>query len=98
MTPQWEEALERANTIRFARAELKRSIGRGEISAKEVLEVVPTFMASCPIAELLCAQRRWGRTRARKFLLPFAINESRSLSELTARQRDLLIDALAAKA
>ena len=29
------------------------------------------------LAELLTSQRRWGRTRARKFLLPLALNENK---------------------
>ena len=50
------------------------------------------------IAELLTSQRRWGRTRARKFLLPLALNENKRLGTLTPRQRLLLATELAAKA
>ena len=39
------------------------------------------------IAELLTSQRRWGRTRARKFLLPLSLNENKQLGTLTSRQR-----------
>ena len=39
------------------------------------------------IGELLRSQRRWGRTRARKFLFSIALNENRELGRLTARQR-----------
>ena len=36
------------------------------------------------LAELLTSQRRWGRTRARKFLLGVALNENKRLGTLTA--------------
>ena len=39
------------------------------------------------LAELLTSQRRWGRTRARKFLLGVALTENKRLGTLTARQR-----------
>ena len=44
------------------------------------------------LAELLTSQRRWGRTRARKFLLGVALNENKRLGTLTPRQRALLAD------
>jgi hypothetical protein len=49
------------------------------------------------LAELLTSQRRWGRTRARKFLLGVAINENKRLGTLTPRQRALLASALTDK-
>ena len=36
------------------------------------------------LAELLTSQRRWGRTRARKFLLSLALSENKRLGTLTA--------------
>ena len=49
------------------------------------------------LAELLTSQRRWGRTRARKFLLGVSLNENKRLGTLTERQRALLSTALAEK-
>ena len=46
------------------------------------------------IGELLRSQRRWGRTRARKFLFSIALNENRELGRLTARQRAMLVTEL----
>ena len=42
------------------------------------------------VGELLRSQRRWGRTRVRKFLFSLALNENRELGRLTSRQRELL--------
>jgi hypothetical protein len=50
------------------------------------------------IGELLRSQRRWGRTRARKFLVALALNENRELGRLTLRQRSVLAAELDAKA
>jgi hypothetical protein len=95
--PQHMQALKRANLVRLARAELKRSIARGEIDVSEVVRDCPWETESMTIAELLTSQRRWGRTRARKFLLPLALNENKQLGTLTSRQRLLLAAELTAK-
>ncbi len=84
-------ALERANKIRLARAEIKRSIGRGDVSICDVIRDCPWEMESIALAELLTSQRRWGRTRARKLLQAVALSENKRLGTLTPRQRSLLI-------
>ena len=91
------QALEHANRVRLARAALKRSIGRGELRAAEVVRDCPWETESMTLAELLTSQRRWGRTRARKFLLALALSENKRLGSLTQRQRQLLASALEAK-
>jgi hypothetical protein len=88
--PQHMQALQRANLVRLARAELKRSIGRGEREAADVVRECPWETESMTIAELLTSQRRWGRTRARKFLMPLSLNENKRLGTLTPRQRAML--------
>jgi hypothetical protein len=91
------QALARANRVRLARAELKRSIARGDVEVVEVVRACPWETESMTLAELLTSQRRWGRTRARKFLLALALNENKRLGTLTPRQRALLSAALSAK-
>jgi hypothetical protein len=95
--PQHMRALERANLVRLARAELKRSIARGDTEASDVVRECPWETESMTIAELLTSQRRWGRTRARKFLMPLALNENKQLGTLTARQRQLLSAELSSR-
>lgn len=95
--PQHMQALERANLVRLARAELKRSIARGDIEASEVVQECPWETESMTIAELLSSQRRWGRTRVRKFLGSLALNENKKLGTLTSRQRLLLSTELATR-
>lgn len=95
--PQHMRALERANTVRLARAELKRAIARGDLDASDVVRECPWETESMTISELLTSQRRWGRTRARKFLLPLSLNENKQLGTLTSRQRRLLSTELASR-
>ena len=95
-TPQHMRALARANRVRLARAELKRSIGRGEVDVVEVIRDCPWETESMSLAELLTSQRRWGRTRARKLLQALALSENKRLGTLTPRQRALLTTALGA--
>jgi hypothetical protein len=80
--------------VRLARAELKRAIARGDMDAAEVVRSCPWETESMTIAELLTSQRRWGRTRARKFLVPLALNENKQLGTLTERQRRMLAQEL----
>jgi hypothetical protein len=84
------QALAHANRVRLARAALKRSIARGDMEAAEVIRDCPWETESMTLAELLTSQRRWGRTRSRKFLLALAMSENKRLGTLTQRQRHLL--------
>lgn len=88
--PQRLRALERANAIRLARAQLKRKIARGSVSAAEVILDPPLEAESWAIGELLMSQQRWGATRCRKFLVRNQISETKTLISLTKRQRRLL--------
>jgi hypothetical protein len=92
--PQHMQALARANRVRLARAELKRAIARGEVEAADVVRERPWETESMTLAELLTSQRRWGRTRARKFLLSLALSENKRLGTLTSRQRAVLCTEL----
>ena len=96
-TPQHMQALQHANRVRLARAALKRSIARGEVDASHVIRSCPWETESMTLAELLTSQRRWGRTRARKFLIALALNENKRVGSLTPRQRELLSNELEAK-
>jgi hypothetical protein len=91
------QALAHANRVRLARAALKRSIARGDMDAAEVIRDCPWETESMTLAELLTSQRRWGRTRSRKFLLALALSENKQLGTLTERQRHLLSNELQAK-
>jgi hypothetical protein len=93
--PQRLRALERANEVRLARAELKRRIAGGGVSAAQVILDCPWEAHSWSVGELLMSQRRWGRTRCRKFLVQSEISEVKQIGTLTERQRRMLASKLA---
>ena len=88
-------ALERANMVRLARAELKRQVAGEEISASQVILDCPWEAASMSISDLLMCQRRWGRARCRRLLISLGVPENKPIGTLTDRQRDALAGVLA---
>jgi hypothetical protein len=95
--PQHLRALQRANRVRLARAELKRKIAAQDTSAAEVVLNCPWEAASMEISDVLMAQRRWGRARCRRLLLSLGLPENKLVGTLTARQRQALAALLTAK-
>jgi hypothetical protein len=88
--PQHLRALARANEVRLARAELKRQVAEGEISAAHVILECPWEAASMSVSDLLTSQRRWGSTRCRKLLSSIPMSENKSVGSMTERQRQAL--------
>lgn len=94
--PQHMRALERANKVRLARAELKRRIAGAELGVAEVILDCPWEAESMAIGDLLMSQRRWGQTRCRKFLAQVPMSEKKSIGSMTDRQRRTLSSMLVA--
>ncbi|HEY3186810.1 MAG TPA: hypothetical protein VGJ70_05020 [Solirubrobacteraceae bacterium] len=94
--PQHMQALQRANAVRLARAELKRRVAEGELSAAEVILDSPWEAESMTVSELLTSQRRWGHTRCRKFLQAVPMTEHKTIGSMTERQRIALAGQLGA--
>ena len=88
--PQYMRALERANQVRLARAELKRRVATGELDVSEVILECPWETESMAVADLLMSQRRWGQTRCRKFLSQLPMSEKKTIGSMTDRQRRTL--------
>ena len=88
-------ALQRANQVRLARAELKRQVAGEEISASQVILDCPWEAASMSISDLLMCQRRWGRARCRRLLISLGVPENKQIGTLTERQRSALAAVLA---
>ena len=93
--PQHLVALERANRVRLARAELKRKVAAGDISAAEVILTCPWEAESMTVSDLLGSQRRWGQTRCRRFLQAIPMTESKTIGTMTDRQRRAVAELLA---
>ena len=88
--PQHLRALERANEVRLARAELKRNLAMDEIHAAEVILDPPSEVESMAVADLLMSQRRWGQIRCRKVLSQIPMSERKTVGSMTERQRGAL--------
>jgi hypothetical protein len=92
--PQHMRALERANRVRLARAELKRQVAEGEVTAAEVVLTCPWEAESMPIGDLLMSQHRWGQTRCHRFLGSMRMSETKTIGSMTERQRNELAGRL----
>src|SRR3954452_18191110 len=88
--PQYMQALARANEVRLARAELKRSVASGEITVAEVLLGQYWEAENMTISDLLMSQRRWGHTRCRKLLMQVPVSENKTVGSMTERQKRAL--------
>ncbi len=91
------QALEYANRVRLARAQMKREVAAGQLSAGEVILDSPWQANSMSISDLLMSQKRWGRTRCRRLLVSLGVPENKQVGTLTVRQREALATMLAAK-
>lgn len=88
--PQHLRALQQANRVRLARAELKRQVAVGDLSVSEVVLECPWEAASMTIGDLLMSQHRWGHTRCRRFLGAVLMVETKTIGSMTERQRRAL--------
>ena len=95
--PQHLRALEQANRVRLARAELKRQVASQETAAAAVVLECPWEAASMELSDLLMSQRRWGRARCRRLLLSLGLPENKHIGTLTPRQRRALVEVLSTR-
>src|SRR3954464_8871997 len=93
--PQHLRALEQANRVRLARAELKRRVAAQVTTVADVVLDCPWEAESMELSDLLMSQRRWGRARCRRVLLSLGLPENKQIGTLTDRQRRALPAALA---
>ena len=92
MTTQALAALDRANEIRLARAQLKRQLKDGSLTLSEALD--EPSMQSMTLFKLLRCIPRWGHKRSINFCARIPISPYRKISELTERQRAALVEGL----
>lgn len=95
--PQHLRALEHANRVRLARADLKRRIGAGSMTVAAIVADPPAEASGMTISDLLMSQRRWGRARCRRLLLTLGVPENKQIGTFTDRQRLLVAAKLAEK-
>lgn len=85
--PQHLTALEQANRVRIAFAQLKREIHSGEVSVEQALtDHRDRITSTATVRDLLRAQRDWGNVRCRRILQRSKLADSKSALGLTPRQ------------
>ena len=87
------EALERANTIRMGRAQLKRDIQDPQ-AVINVLLAPPPFAETMKVYALMMAIPHWGRIKVNKALGAARIAHGKTVTGLSERQRRDLIRIL----
>ena len=92
--PQHLRALEQANRVRLARADLKRRVAAQATTVADVVLSCPPEAESMALSDLLMSQRRWGRARCRRVLLTLNLPENKPVGTLTERQRRALASTL----
>jgi hypothetical protein len=81
------QALDRANRVRTVRAQLKREIASGEVTAAEVILAQRWELDGMSLSELLVCQRRWGDLRSLRFLAVLGMSSTKTIGSMTERQR-----------
>jgi hypothetical protein len=90
-------ALQVANRVRLARAELKAHVATGELRAAEVVLRCPTEAQRMEITDLLLAQKSWGPARCQRFLGSVPLRDDKTIGSMTERQRRVVAARLTAK-
>jgi hypothetical protein len=85
-------ALEQANEVRTARAELKKELASGTIELVQILADPPPCVRTARVRDLLLVLPKIGSVRAARILALSGIAHSKTLGSLTERQRGELIN------
>ncbi len=85
------DALQRANEIRSARAQLKRELKAGRVLIHGVLLDPPEYLQNAKVSELLLSVPKYGRVKVNRLLTQCRISPSKTLGGLSERQRHELV-------
>jgi len=88
------DALQRANSIRTARAQLKRDLKAGRMSIHDLLLEPPEFIETAKVFDMLLAVPKYGRVKVNKILQTCRISPSKTIGGLSERQRTELVSML----
>ena len=92
MNDQRLMALDRANRIRLARADVKRELRNGTLTIADAL--IDERARGLSVWVLLLSQPRWGEERCRRFFDGVSVTFSpfKAVGGLTGRQRALVVE------
>jgi hypothetical protein len=85
-------ALEQANEVRTARAELKNQLASGKLELVQILADPPPCVRTARVRDLLLVLPKIGSVRAARILAQCGIAHSKTLAGLSERQRGELIN------
>ena len=91
MREQQMKALEQANLVRFAAADVKREMRDGRLLLEDA--VFDDRAQSIVLRTLLMTRKRVGPVRVDRLLRRLEINGHKRISDLTDRQRQVVADA-----
>jgi hypothetical protein len=84
------DSLTHANTVRHARAQLKRDLAGGSVELGEILDHSPAWTQNMKVRVLLLALPGVGPTKADRALNSCQISDSKTVAGLSGRQEDAL--------
>jgi hypothetical protein len=87
-------ALRQANQVRSARAKLKQDLRAGKVRLEQILATPADYLASAEVFDLLVAAPKIGPVKASRLLTIARISPSKTVGDLSERQRTHLIELL----
>ncbi len=88
------DALQKANSIRTRRAQLKRDLKGGRTSIHTLLLDPPDYVETAKVFDMLLAVPKYGRVKVNKALSQCRISPSKTIGGLSERQRGELVSHL----
>lgn len=88
------DALKRANEIRTARTKLKKDLKEGRRNIHEILLDPPDYVLTAKVFDILLAVPKYGRVKANRILNKVRISPSKTIGNLSERQRAELVSQL----
>ena len=88
------KALNKANEIRTARAQLKRDLKAGKVKIEKLLLDPPEYVMSAKAFDMILAVPKYGRVKANRILSQCRISPSKTIGGLSQRQRAELVQML----
>lgn len=87
-------ALRQANQVRGLRAKLKQDLRADKVRLELVLTARADYLASAEVFDLLVAVPKIGPVKAGRLLTVARVSSSKTVGELSERQRACLIELL----
>lgn len=84
-------ALQHANEIRTARANLKKELRSGQTSILDLLQSPPEYILTAKLFDLLLAVPKYGQVKAYRILNRSRISPTKTIGGLSERQRKEII-------